>query len=224
MRRWPLLVLVVSLAACGGTPVPSRSPSGTVPSPFTLSSPVPSPPAEIAMPWRPVPITPSLALLEKVDDGCAEMPRSEFKDGVPPRSVVDIRGGGLILAVYEDGSRFYLCHAIWNGNRIGDALWPYQAFTPWPMPAQPIVSASSLDISTESLGNLPGAPQGLVTRLHGRAGDAISSVVIVREDGVLVQASLVRARFAAWWPGDVQPALFRGFDANGTLIDEVEAP
>jgi hypothetical protein len=54
--------------------------------------------------------------------------------------------------------------------------------------------------------------------LHGNVGSEIGGVVIQLADGTGITASLGGGRFAAWWPGEVQPTRVLGFDRAGNQV------
>jgi hypothetical protein len=44
--------------------------------------------------------------------------------------------------------------------------------------------------------------------------------VLELADGTAITASLAGGRFAAWWPGQIDPTKIHGYDASGTLVAE----
>jgi hypothetical protein len=62
----------------------------------------------------------------------------------------------------------------------------------------------------------PGGGVAFASEVYGRTDG--TRVVIVRADGVRVDATVVDGMFVAWWPGNVQTASLEAYDDQGAMI------
>ena len=75
---------------------------------------------------------------------------------------------------------------------------------------------------TQSGSGGPNEPSLPISYTTGRVGAGSQAVEIVLPSGVSMSASLGRGLFAAWWPGEGNSIVARGYDAAGRLISSAE--
>lgn len=56
------------------------------------------------------------------------------------------------------------------------------------------------------------------TVLHGRVADKVSRVVVIRDDGIEVEAAVENGHFFAWWPTTDEPRTARAYKEDGSLV------
>jgi len=218
MARVPLAILAIGVllaAACGG----EASPADGVP---------PQAPASIAQligPWQPRPFGLEPAMRSRVEQACR---RDMWLGPATVAALVDVRGGGVTV-VRMVGQGAGKCDALeieagggitgagggWSSN--GEQLAPIEA-----------TKLAEAEFGSVGGGNLRVRGWSVI----GRAGPGITSVEIEPVDGPAVLATLENGWFAGWWPSNLPPdglggpapqpdVVVRGFDAAGTLLDEV---
>jgi len=216
MARVLLAILTVGLlfaAACGaeGAPAP-------LPAPAAIQ--------QLTGPWQPRPFLLDAALRSRVEQTC----RSDMERG--PGSVaalVDVRGGAVAV-VRMVGRGAGMCDAL----EIEAAGQITGAGGGWMQEGvEQLAPIGATTLAEAQVGSVGGG--GLTVQgwsVVGRAGPEIASVVIEPAGAQPILATLENGWFAGWWPSNVPPGVdrnpdlgvdvvVRGYDAAGTLLDEV---
>ena len=187
-----LAVLSLLVAACGDEEI------------------IPVPTHDLAEPWQARPLAVDPALITAAERIC----RQPAQPAALPLVVVDTRGANRLFLLFAGGGQTAECflrrdhtgRLTSDGGGGGGSDPPPRA----PRPTEIRFNGAG---SSDS-------PDGPWSYAIGEAGLAIAAVELTPPSGVVVQASLNRGWFAAWWPGldhDAQ-ILVRGYDAGGRLV------
>jgi hypothetical protein len=217
MARVPLAILIVGLllaAACGGEDTPFAP--GQAPASLQ----------QLMGSWQPQPFVLEPALRSRVEQTC----RSDMERG--PGSVaalVDVRGGAVAV-VRMVGQGAGMCDAL----EITAAGQITGAGGGWMQDGvEQLAPIEATELAEAQVGSVGGGNlkvQGW--SVIGRAGPGITSVEIEPVGVPPILATLENGWFAGWWPSNVPPGVdgnpdlgvavvVRGYDAAGTLLDEV---
>jgi hypothetical protein len=131
----------------------------------------------------------------------------------------------LVLADGRGGGRLMLLYASRNGSaecfgRFDSGGRPLADGGGTSTRDGPPVPLGTSELRAESGGGGSSDGGDAWAYLHGNAGSDIARVVLELADGTAITASLAGGRFAAWWPGQIDPAKIQGYDASGTLVAE----
>jgi hypothetical protein len=218
MLRVPLAILatgVLLAAACGG----ENAADGILPqAPATI--------AQLIGPWQPQPFVLDPAMRNRVEQTC----RRDMERG--PGSVaalVDVRGRGVAV-VRMVGQGAGTCDAleITADGQITGAGGGWTAGGVEQLAPVEATELAEAQVGSVGGGNLKVQGWSVI----GRAGPGIASVEIEPVGVPAILATLENGWFAGWWPANVPPdrlgnpdlapdVVVRGYDAAGTLLDEV---
>jgi hypothetical protein len=195
LRGALVLVAGLLLGACGGGEESTRLVAGV---------------AELQAPYQTEPYRAfDENLIRLVEDECSESLRGAFR-AEPTLVLADGRGGDRIMLLYRAGpgeTAECLVRIDANGAPTVDS-----AGSSGTGPAQ----LGPLELQSSAGGSASGVDSW--SYLHGLIGSDIGGVVISLADGTNITASVGGGRFAAWWPGEIQPARILGFDRAGTQV------
>ena len=213
-----LVVASLLFVACGE--------AETAPAPQRPAAPgAPATLAQLLGPWQATPLVLDLMARTRVEQACSR------DIEMPPGSravLVDARGAGVVSVVMR-GQTAGGCYAleIMANGQITGAGGGWRADR---LPGLPVLGESELaDIEQQTVsgGNLKVVGWSVV----GRAGPAITSVLVAPQGHPVVTATLENGWFGAWWParpgdpspddGRFLPIVVGGYDAFGVLQDEV---
>jgi hypothetical protein len=167
---------------------------------------------DLADPWQARPFAVDPALIEAGEKICRDLARNMVQP-ILPLVLVDARGDNRLLLLFAGPADISECFL--TRDRAGQLAWDSGAGSdggPEP-PLRPtevrFIGAGSAD-----------HPIHPTSHGVGRVGIAMSSVELRPPSGVVVQASLNRGLFAAWWYGLDQDTVIvvRGYDATGRLV------
>ena len=160
--------------------------------------------------WQRVPTSPDPAMASWASSHCT--------DTHLPLLIQDQRGMASLFA-FRQGTSYLLCVV-------------YTVDTPTEKGWMSYSSSAALEdgqvIEWFGLGFEAG-DQGAANAMIGRAAGA-TSVVIVRADGVEIQASVRDGLFAAWWPTQIyhistpNPREIRAYGPDGKLVGDLQVP
>jgi hypothetical protein len=160
--------------------------------------------------WQRVPTSPDPAMAGWASSHCTNTQL--------PLLIQDQRGMASLFA-FREGTNYLLCVV-------------YTVETPTKKGWMSYSSSAALEdghaIEWFGLGFAAG-DQGAANAMIGRATGA-TSVVIVRADGVEIQASVRDGLFAAWWPtsnnhiGTPNPREIRAYGPDGSLVGDMQVP
>lgn len=60
--------------------------------------------------------------------------------------------------------------------------------------------------------------------ISGGVSAEVKSVIVTRDDGVEVTATVADGVFLVWWPVDNDASTFRAFDADGDVVETIDNP
>ena len=206
MHPWPMIprsrllavaalgALVLLVGACGEAEI------------------IPLPTRDLAEPWQPRPFAVDPTLIAAAERICRDPGRGN--PNVLPLVVVDTRGANRLILLF--GGRAETAECFVTRDRAGQLMVDGgggSSSVPPPPAPQPV------EVRFNGAGSNHG-PEGPWSYGIGEAGPAVASVELTPLSGVLVQASLNRGWFVAWWPGLNDDAMIgvRGYDAAGRLV------
>ncbi len=206
-RGWVGRPALVRLSAGGMVLAACLAIAALVLTPF---APVTKPASAFAS-WSRVPTSPDPAMAGWASSHCT--------DTHLPLLIQDQRGAASLFA-FREGSNYLLCVVYTEDTPTAKGWTSYSSSSTLP----------NSDRSIEWTGFGGGAgDQGSFDALIGRATGA-TSVVIVRADGVEIQASVRDGLFAAWWPlapywiDTPNIREIRSYGPDGTLIGDLQLP
>ena len=140
---------------------------------------------------------------------------------VPPAAALilaDARGGGRLLLMFADpNGATSECYGTIDANgRVmlegggGGAVEPGANVPP----------LGPLELGGLSGMSSSGGPGGSWSAQTGTLGPEIGGIVIELGDGTRIVATTAGGRYAAWWPGEQQPARILVYDRSGNLVRE----
>jgi hypothetical protein len=215
MHPWPmtrprhprlvaLTLLVLIVGACGEAEV----------------SDPPTPIPDLSAPWQAQPFPVDPAIVAAAEQMCRD-PAGMLVPVGTPLGLVDARGGNRLLLVFAGPGKSAECVvgrdragrllSEGGGSSIGD-------IEPALGPNEMVLHGASTQSGTGGP-NEPVLPMSYVT---GSVGPGIQAVEIALPSGVSMRASLNRGLFAAWWPGEGNSVVARGYDAAGQLVVSAE--
>jgi hypothetical protein len=161
--------------------------------------------------WQRVPTSPDPAMAGWASSHCSNTPL--------PLLIQDQRGMASLFA-FREGTDYVLC-VVYTMDTPTEKDWASYS------------SSAALEdygqvIEWFGLGFEAG-DQSVANAMIGRATGA-TSVVIVRQDGVEIQASVRDGLFAAWWPtsnyyiGTPNPREIRAYGPDGSLVGDLQVP
>lgn len=169
--------------------------------------------------WQPVPTKPDVAMREQARAQCfskatgvdpnAVIPGSSLTYGELPLLVQDQRGGAALFFFGRD-TAIVGC-AMWRDDHgmfessVAALTWPYSRLV------EQIDTVGWMAFGVGGRGD----PIKINT-LVGRTTAA--RVVILRDDGRTVEATVQDGFYAAWWPGDAQAVRVTAYDGEGTEV------
>ena len=188
-------------------------------------APAPASIAQLTGPWQPQPYMLDPILRGRLEQTC----RTDMERG--PGSVagvVDVRGE-RVAVVRMVGQSAGACDAleITQDGRVTGAGGGWRVDGAEQLAALPLAELADIQFGQVGGGELKVEGWSVM----GRAGPQIASVVVEPAGVPQILATLENGWFAAWWPavidnerGAPQPepaVVVRGYDAAGTLLDEV---
>ena len=218
MARVPRIVLAAGLllaAACGG----EDAPVAFAPAPASL--------AQLTGPWQAQPFALDPALRSRIEQVCQ---RDMERQPGSVAALVDVRGASVAV-VRMVGPGAGMCDAL-HIQPTGEVMGAGGGSTAGGIEQLPAIGAAKLaDLQFGAVGGGELKVQGW--SVIGRAGPEVASVIIEPDGVPPIIATLENGFFAGWWPANLpldqlgNPALapnviVRGYDAAGTLLDEVQ--
>lgn len=169
--------------------------------------------------WQPIPTKPDPALRDQARPQCfrglpgmepgATVPGSSLTYGELPLLVQDQRGR-VATFIFARQTTFVKC-TLWR-----DATGAFQTGTissSW----QPDAYSGAIEVS-ETMDELADG-----VRVYDVFGRTLAArVVVLRDDGVAVEATVHDGVYVAWWPGNPQAIRVSAYDGSGKLL-EVES-
>ena len=156
--------------------------------------------------WSRLPLPPDPALNAEAQQTCGGEP------GRPrlPLLFQDRRTAESAIVVFGNADEYAMCSVSHGGGgRFGAGVAEIGGNPP---------AAFSISASRTQLGN------SQLTLVDGRVGPAAAGVRVLRDDGVIVEASVGGGRWLAWWPTDSDPVRAVAYDSSGAEIARAEAP
>jgi hypothetical protein len=168
--------------------------------------------------WQPTPTKPDATTRKAATDRCpgitdagpeATVPGSSVRYSQLPLMVQDQRGP-VALFIFGDGTTFVHCLVWPNGDGTYSAVGGTAAYPAHEMPGR-------LELETVSQSWAAASPEPIeIVSMYGRT-DA-QRVVVTRDDGVSVVATVADGAFVAWWPGSSSPIAIVAYDAQGGAV------
>lgn len=218
MARMRLVAFAAGLlfaAACGGEDA------------AVVFAPAPASLAQLTGPWQAQPFALDPALRSRVEQVCrTDMERR-------PGSVaalVDVRGAGVaVVRMVGPGAGMCDSLQIGAGGDVAGAGGGWTAGDVERLPAIGLTELADAQYSSIGGGNLKVQGWSVI----GRAGPEVASVIIEPDGVPPIVATVENGFFAGWWPANVPldqlgnqalapNVVVRGYDAAGTLLDEVQ--
>ncbi|HEU6439003.1 MAG TPA: hypothetical protein VFC12_01065 [Terriglobales bacterium] len=169
--------------------------------------------------WQPVPTKPDQAMREQARTLCfssatgvepnAVVPGSSLTYGALPLVVQDQRGS-LAFFIFGGDTAAVTC-GIWRDElgrlqySVSSIGWPSERL----MDRLDTVGGAGFEVHED------GNPTQIRTMV-GRT--SATRVVILRDDGTMVEATVQDGFFAAWWPGNAQAIRVTAYDGGGTEV------
>jgi hypothetical protein len=158
--------------------------------------------------WSTRPASPNPSLLAEAPGRCG-LQASALGDG---HSFIQDRRGSAAAFAFLDGRELTTCllltdpksgfrAAAYGGSRVADTDEPLEVDS---------------GLSAPDTANAPG-----ITILVGRVSSAVQRVEVARADGVVVQASVGRGLFLAWWPHAIAAKSVTALAEGGVVISMV---
>lgn len=171
---------------------------------------IPAPTHDLAEPWQPRPFAVDPALIAAAERIC----RNPAQPAALSLVVVDARGANRLFLLFVGPGETAECFLKRDptGRLTSDGGGGGSTDPPPPAPRPTEIRFNGAGSSD--------TPEGPWSYGVGEAGLAIALVELTSPSGVVLQASLNRGWFAAWWPGldhDAQ-IVVRGYDAGGRLV------
>jgi len=174
--------------------------------------------------WQPTPTKPDAAMRAVADPECLTWMNVRSSDRVPGSSltygdlplVTQDQRGPVALFVFGRDSTIFYC-LIWpNGQGGYDGEAVSEGSEPEPLVGHIDVIAG---LGEAGASPDPAAQYPVVVAIIGRTDAA--SLVIDRQDGVSVQATVSGGIFAAWWPGTSGASELAAYDGSGDRIQSM---
>lgn len=161
--------------------------------------------------WEATPTAPDVALADAASEPCMASGL-----GVPAMSIVaqDQRGNAATI-LFAGGGQLSIC--VVGRDKSGTVVAAATGVSRLETTAKALSVDSGL--SEPKTPNFPG-----LTVIAGRVGQGVSSVEVVREDGVEVTATVASGYFVAWWPTTDKAGTVVGKDESGTQVEVVDSP
>ena len=166
--------------------------------------------------WQPIPTKPDPAMRDQARAQCfpgrpglepsATVPGSSLTYGELPLLVQDQRGQ-VATFIFARETTFVKC-TLWR-----DAAGAFQSGiigSSW----QPDAYPGAVEVS-ETMDTLGDGVR--VYDVFGRTRAA--RVVVLRDDGVAVEATVEQGVYVAWWPGNAQAVRVTAYDGSGKLLE-----
>jgi len=169
--------------------------------------------------WQPVPTKPDQAMREQARAQCFSkatgvdpnkvIPGSSLTYGELPLLVQDQRGG-VALFFFGRDTAVVGC-AMWRDDHgmfesaVASLTWPYDRLM------------GTIDtVGWIRFGVGKSGDPTMISTLAGRT--TATRVVILRDDGRTVEATVQDGFYAAWWPADAQAVRVTAYDGEGTEV------
>ena len=175
---------------------------------------------DLSGPWQAQPFPVDPAIIAAAEQLCRD-PTALVVPAGTPLVLVDARGGGRLLMLFAGPGVSGECMVLRDragrlnpdggGSSIGEI--------------EPALGPNEMvfhGASTQSGSAGPNDPNLPISYATGRVGPAIQGVEIVLPGGISMRASLARGSFAAWWPGEGNSIVARGYDAGGRLVSSAQ--
>lgn len=169
--------------------------------------------------WQPVPTKPDQAMREQARSMCFSKATGVEPNGVVPGSsltygelplLVQDQRGSVALFIFGRDTAIVVC-AMWRDEHggfestVGSMSWPYQRLM------------DQVDtVGWMVMGAGRSGDSTLITLFFGRT--TTTRVVILRDDGKTVEATVQDGFYAAWWPGNAQVVRVTAYDGKGTEV------
>ncbi|MDQ3689988.1 MAG: hypothetical protein M3406_08150 [Chloroflexota bacterium] len=154
--------------------------------------------------WTAVPGVPDPALAAAAESDCPVVPSSRSR--MPSFShlplVAQDRRGQAALMLFSDGDAVALCLILPDRTKAMSA-------------GQRPPLHGTVEILTAIRAE---RTEGETATLLGQVADTVTTVDIVRDDGLVVVATVKDGFFLAWWPGPAEASEVRAYDASGHLL------
>jgi hypothetical protein len=172
----------------------------------------PAPTHDLAEPWQARPFAVDPALIAAGEKICRDRARNVVEP-ILPLVLVDARGDDRLMLVFAGPADISECFL--TRDRAGHLAWDSGEGSG----GGPEPPLGPTEVRFNGAGS-PDHPIHPTSHGVGRVGIAISAVELRPPSGVVVQASLNRGLFAAWWYGLDHNAVIvvRGYDAAGRLV------
>ena len=158
--------------------------------------------------WTAVPARPSTADAAEAVHSCDDAVRP----GGTPSPVLLERRGDLVMVLVADRGRMAVC--LWSKGSRSRGSIAGSVEESGPAPAGRDVDIS-IELGTWSQGD------GAWAAVSGRAGPDVAELVISRDDGGPVTATVQDGRFAAWWPGTGKATTMTAYGSDGSPLGVV---
>ncbi len=160
--------------------------------------------------WTAVPRVPDPALAAAAEADCRQAPSSRSR--TPPFSdlplVAQDQRGQAALILFSDGDAVALCLILPDRTKS--------------------VSAGQrppLHGTVETLMAIRAdRTEGETATLLGQVAETVATVEIVRDDGLVVAATVSGGFFLAWWPGPAEAGVVRAYSGSGELLATLPGP
>ncbi|GIG29791.1 hypothetical protein Cma02nite_23910 [Cellulomonas marina] len=159
--------------------------------------------------WTAIPAAPDPATAARATASCA----SSVPADVQPAPVLVEQRGAVVLSVLADGAWASAC--VWSDHETSEGSIAAYTRT---MPAAPTADG----VAVVSWVGTWSPEDGPWTAVYGLAGSDVAQVVVDREAGGPVRATVQDGWFAAWWPTDSPAATVTPFDERGVPGAPVE--
>ncbi len=192
------LACALALAACGAsgpTDAPVRTPAASLAERQSAPDPASFAHAASAGAWRRAPVTPEQEFASAVEAAC----RAEPGVGNAPLAVLDARGEGRAILVFDDGAAPIACVADDDGTGVAVQTRPVprpRKATPPPDGALGVHEMFVVDAGGESYSVLVGQ--------YG-SGGVRDVAANFDADAAWYTAATRNGWYAIWWPGEAKP-------------------
>lgn len=151
--------------------------------------------------WTAVPTKPSSQVAAAAASSCKESAPAEAAP-----TIIEQRGT-VAMVLLVDQSWTAAC--VWSDVDQSSVAGSIEELGPSPTGGDVTITTQ---LSTWS------DVDGAWTAIHGRVGPDVAEVVVTRDSGEPVTATVDGGRFAAWWPGNAAAASVAPYGVDGTAL------
>jgi hypothetical protein len=154
--------------------------------------------------WTAVPGVPDPALAAAAEEDCRQVPspRSRTPSFSHLPLVAQDQRGQAALMLFSDGDAVALCLILPDRTKSVSA-------------GQRTPLHGTVEILTAIRAD---RTESETATLLGQVADTVATVEIVRDDGLVIEATVSGGFFLAWWPGPAEAGEVRAYDVSGELV------